>query len=613
MFYTIIGLIVLGFAAVALYSFIRKGELEDRLATLEDELEALNSELSGLEKIRHLPDAIERVREAKRAAEARLEQAQEKADEIIRIAGQDAEKAGKEAAIMVEQAQQRAHGIVQAAYEEANHFLRESARGAEADAIRAREARQLAEAETNEAIAQARKEARQVASQARQEAKEKAQKAEEALDGATAYALEIRRKAERRAEEIAGEAYEATLRHAHYEATARAMENALAGYGGAYAIPPDHLLDELAEEYGFKRAGDKLKLSRERTRIMEKNGTAASCNYPEGWKRDYAINFVLGAFNGKVDSILARLKPANQGKLIQEVKDTFALVNHNGEVFRNARIQQEFLDARLEELKWAVAVLRIRDREKEEQRAIREQMRDEERARKEYEKALKQAQRDEELLARALEKARGEYEAAVGEDRAKYEARLQDLSEKLQAAEEKNRRTISMAQQTRCGYVYVISNVGSFGDDVYKIGLTRRLEPMDRVRELGSASVPFAFDVHAMIYAEDAPALEAALHRRFVQSQVNKVNRRKEFFRLKLQEIRAAIGEMSIGGVKWTLAAEARDYRETLEMERQMREDPEFRRRWAEDQAAGEQVLLFEDEVDEANADGEAIVFAEEG
>jgi hypothetical protein len=355
----------------------------------------------------------------------------------------------------------------------------------------------------------------------------------------------------------------------------------------------------LAEDYGFHKAGEKLKIARERTRLMEKNGTAADCNYPEGWKRDYAINFVLSAFNGKVDSILARLKPANQGKLIQEIKDTFALVNRNGEVFRNAMIQEEFLDARLEELKWAVAVQRVKDREREEQRAIREQMREEERARREYEKAIKQAERDEELLTKALEKARQEYEAAAGEDRAKYESKLQDLAEKLKAAEEKNRRALSMAQQTKCGHVYVISNVGSFGEDVYKIGLTRRLEPLDRVRELGDASVPFAFDVHAMIYSEDAPAMEAALHRRFVRNQVNKVNRRKEFFRLKLQDIRGAIDEMKYE-VKWTLAAEARDYRDTLEMERHMREDPEYQRRWAEEQAACESFPLFDEESEDA-------------
>ena len=422
--------------------------------------------------------------------------------------------------------------------------------------------------------------------------------------------LEIRTTADKRAEEIGGSAYEALKKRDFYEAAAKAMENVVSGYGGTYMVPATHMLDELAEEYGFHQAGENLKVARERTKIMEKNGTAATCNYPEGWKKDYAVNFVLSAFNGKVDSILARVKPVNQGKLIQEIKDTFALVNHNGEVFRNARIQEEFLDARLEELKWAVAVQRLRDKEREEQRAIREQMREEEMARKEYERAMKQAQHDEEVLSKALEKARQEYATAAVVDRAKYESRMHEIAEKLRLAEEKNQRAISMAQQTKCGHVYVISNIGSFGEDIFKIGLTRRLEPLDRVRELGDASVPFPFDVHALIYSENAPELETMLHRRFVQHQVNKVNYRKEFFRLSLKEIRDVIDEMK-HEVKWTLAAEARDYRETLAMERQMMEDPEYRKRWTADQQAHVPDALFDEESLETELEEEPNRFGE--
>src|SRR3954447_20073596 len=107
-------------------------------------------------------------------------------------------------------------------------------------------------------------------------------------------------------------------------------------------------------------------------------------------------------------------------------------------------------------------------------------------------------------------------------------------------------------------------------------------------------------------YSEDAPALETALHRRFLQNQVNKVNRRKEFFRLKLQDIRGVIDEMQ-HEVKWTIAAEARDYRETLAMERHMQDDPAFRERWAEVEAAYEPRTLFDDEGDEAVQEDEAV------
>lgn len=103
-----------------------------------------------------------------------------------------------------------------------------------------------------------------------------------------------------------------------------------------------------------------------------------------------------------------------------------------------------------------------------------------------------------------------------------------------------------MAQQTRIGYVYVISNKRSFGEDVYKIGMTRRLDPMDRVRELSNASVPFAFDVHYMIYTDDAPQLEAKLHQYFSNSRINTDNYRKEFFYVPLTEITNTLTELKI-------------------------------------------------------------------
>lgn len=124
-------------------------------------------------------------------------------------------------------------------------------------------------------------------------------------------------------------------------------------------------------------------------------------------------------------------------------------------------------------------------------------------------------------------------------------------------------------QQTKAGHVYVISNVGSFGEHVYKIGMTRRLEPRDRVRELGDASVPFEFDIHALIPVEDAPAVECALQKKFVARQVNKVNARKEFFRVNLEEIRAEVEKLGVP-VSWTMTAACREYQETLALERAM-------------------------------------------
>jgi len=454
----------------------------------------------------------------------------------------------------------------------------------------------------------ANKQAADLLSGVRREAKEKSQKAESALTMAIAEAAEIAAWAEKRAGEIAGKAYDALKRKEFYESTAQAMHNVVKGYGDRYMVAGQSVLDELAQQYGFVDAGEKLRLARERVRLMEKNRTAAACDYAEAFRREFAINFILDAFNGKFEAILARVRHDNYGTLRQEVADAFQLVNFNGKAFKDARITDEFLDARLNELKWAEAIHQVKLREREEQRAIREQIKEEEKARKEFERVIKQAQHDEDLLNKALEKARKEYAGASAEERAKYELKLQDLAEKLRAAEERNRRAISMAQQTRCGHVYVISNVGSFGEDVYKIGLTRRLEPLDRVRELGDASVPFAFDVHAMIYSDDAPALETALHKRFLQHQVNKVNRRKEFFRVDLEEIQKVAEEMNYG-VKWTLMAEARDYRETMALQQKMEEDPALRDQWTQDQMNRLPRLLF-DEEDEATQDDEVLISA---
>ncbi|WP_260613074.1 DUF4041 domain-containing protein [Vibrio cholerae] len=295
-------------------------------------------------------------------------------------------------------------------------------------------------------------------------------------------------------------------------------------------------------------------------------------DYAEANRRMYAIHFAVDAFNGKVDSALAKVKHDNFGKIKQEIIDAFALVNHNGAPFRNARINQEFLDARLTELKWAVAANELKQIEKEEQAAIKAQMREEERAQRDMEKAIKEAEKEERILQKALEKARQELGLANEDQKAEYEAQLAELEEKLKAAEEKGQRAISMAQQTRRGHVYVISNIGSFGDNVFKIGMTRRLEPMDRIKELGDASVPFSFDVHAMIYSEDAPALEKALHKKFDIQSVNKVNPRKEFFSTTIAEVKQAVEQHGIRDARWTLKAEAAEYRESLTIAKSLEE-----------------------------------------
>ena len=457
----------------------------------------------------------------------------------------------------------------------------------------------LAEAEIRlkQAIADAESEKVQILSKGRaerdqllQQAQSKVSQAESRLQHAVADADKIIADAQERAQEVAGDALAAMGKAKHYADAAQAMKNVVEGYGDAYIVPTYNLLDDLAEEFGFTEAGQKLKAAREYTRFMVKAGRAAACDYVEANRRDTAVRFVVDAFNGKVDSILTRSKADNHGKLEQEIRDAAALVNLNGASFRNARITDEYMNARLEELRWAVTAKLLKDQEREEQRQLREQIREEEKARREFERAIKDAAKEEATLRKALEKAQEQVAAASAAERADFEARLALLQEQLQAAEDKNQRALSMAQQTRAGHVYIISNIGSFGEQVFKIGMTRRLEPLDRVRELGDASVPFEFDVHAMIFSDDAPSLEKQLHRHFLREQVNKVNPRKEFFRIGLPAIRAELEQLGVE-TQWTMSAKAIEYRETQRIEQQIIENPAIAAEWTRHQIEAEEAI----------------------
>lgn len=427
------------------------------------------------------------------------------------------------------------------------------------------------------------------------------QQATAVLNRANSQATQIVANAQAEAQRIAGDALRAQQNVENYRREAKALENVISGYGDQYIVPAQSLLDDLAESTGYAEAGKRLKEAREQTRAMIKAHTAATCEYVEANRRDTAIAFVLDAFNGKVDSILSLVKEDNAGTLRQKLLDAFSIVNMNGRAFRDARILDGYLKARLEELRWATAAQELKNREKEEQRRIKDQMREEEKARREYERAIRDAEKEEEAIKKAMERIQKDVAKASDEQRQRYEAQLAELGQKLLAAEEKNKRALSMAQQTKTGHVYVISNIGSFGEEVFKIGLTRRLEPLDRVHELGDASVPFPFDVHAMILSEDAPALEHALHRHFLAGQVNKTNPRKEFFRVPIATIRAEIEKLGIQA-SWTMTAAAAEYRESVAIDKAIKDNPAKYQAWVSKQLVLEAQAETVDERDMAEA-----------
>lgn len=410
------------------------------------------------------------------------------------------------------------------------------------------------------------------------------------------------REGERKAEELAGDALRALEQADRLERTIEALRNTVEGYGDRYLIPQHSLTDELADETSHADVGQQLKGVRDEIRRAIREGRAASCDYVETNRRETAIRFVVDAFNGKVESVLARVRNDNAGTLLQEIQDGYTLVNHNGEAFRKARITEAYLSLRLNELRLAATAHQLKLEEREEQRRVKEQLREEEKARRDFERALRETAKEEEVLKKAMEKAQQQLAKASDEQREKYEDQLAELRLRLAAAEEKSQRALSMAQQTKRGHVYVISNLGSFGEHVYKIGLTRRLDPLDRIRELGDSSVPFEFDVHALIFSEDAPALEYKLHRHFALSQINKVNYRKEFFRVDIAHVRNEIESLGLVA-QWTMTGLAREYHESLAIERLIVSDPKARDAWMRRQLEYEAVFATDEE---SSADAEA-------
>ena len=196
--------------------------------------------------------------------------------------------------------------------------------------------------------------------------------------------------------------------------------------------------------------------------------------------------------------------------------------------------------------------------EREEQARIKAQIREEQKLQREIDREMSQLDRERAAIRAALDKA-------LAEARDEHNEEVERLKARLAEAEEKVRRAKSRAEMTKSGYVYIISNVGSFGEGVFKIGMTRRLEPRDRVRELGDASVPFPFDVHMMVSCDDAPKLENALHRQLHKTRLNKIKPRKEFYRADIEHIRKIVQE-NHGEVEYVADAEALEYRQSISM-----------------------------------------------
>ncbi|CAI2315817.1 ATPase [Vibrio parahaemolyticus] len=277
------------------------------------------------------------------------------------------------------------------------------------------------------------------------------------------------------------------------------------------------------------------------------------------------VKLMLTAFNIECDMLIGKVSPSSFGRTLERIEKLANNLEKSAATLE-CGFDIDYIELKFEECKLQYQYTLKKQEEIAEQKLIKEQIREEQRAIKEFEKAIAEAEKEEKMYRNLLDKAQQELAQANEQERSEMEQRIAILEQQLAEAEAKEERAKSMAEQTRKGHVYVISNIGSFGEDVYKIGLTRRLEPMDRVKELGDASVPFPFDVHAMIYTDDAPALETALHREFHSQRVNAVNLRKEFFSVDLEEIKDAVEKIAGVDAEFKMTALAEDYYESLRL-----------------------------------------------
>ncbi|MFR5064814.1 MAG: DUF4041 domain-containing protein [Thomasclavelia spiroformis] len=277
---------------------------------------------------------------------------------------------------------------------------------------------------------------------------------------------------------------------------------------------------------------------------------------------------IVRLFNSECDSIMTKVSVKNIDSSRNKITRSFNSLNKLFET-DGIKLKQKCLEIKLDQLNILYLYEMKKNQEKEIQKEIKEQMLEEEKVRREIEKQKRQIEKDQKQfnneisrMMKYLQKSNNDAEKEL------YLDKIRELEEKLKELELKKETVLEREENAKAGYVYIISNIGSFGENIYKIGMTRRLEPMDRIKELSSASVPFEFDVHAMIFSQNAPELENTLHQSFREKSVNKVNYRKEFFKVTLDEIEDVVKKNYDKTVDFIKIPTATEYRQTLEIEK---------------------------------------------
>lgn len=272
---------------------------------------------------------------------------------------------------------------------------------------------------------------------------------------------------------------------------------------------------------------------------------------------------LLRAFNSECDDLVGKVRYTNFDSSLERIYKTAEAISKLGDIM-SISITQQYLTAKVKELRLAFEYQQKKQQEKEELKAARAEQREQAKIEKELEEQRKKLEKEQTHYQTAYDKLKEQLNEHPDDPdllrkKDELESKIDDIDKGL--------TNIDYRQANmKAGYVYIISNIGAFGENIYKIGMTRRLEPQDRVDELGDASVPFNFDVHAMIFSDDAPALEAALHRAFESKKLNMVNQRREFFNVTLDEIKTVVKNNFDKTVEFIDVPDAEQYRVSEKM-----------------------------------------------
>lgn len=272
---------------------------------------------------------------------------------------------------------------------------------------------------------------------------------------------------------------------------------------------------------------------------------------------------LLRAFNSECDELVSKVKYTNFDASLNKIHKSAEAISKLGTTMDIA-ITKKYLDLKVKELRLAFEYQQKKQEEKEEQKAARAEMREAARLQKEIEAQRKKIEKEQTHYQTAYEKLLRQLEEDP--DNIDLLAKKSELENQLTDIDKAIKDIDYREANQRAGYVYIISNIGAFGENVFKIGMTRRLDPQDRVDELGDASVPFNFDVHAMIFSDDAPALEAALHKAFEDRKLNMVNTRREFFNVTLDEIKEVVKKNFDKTVEFIDVPDAEQFRVSQKM-----------------------------------------------